>query len=362
MKVTFTRRIAVLGVALAALFVFAAPTEGSPLPSTGDGSFHVARGRIIGPDGNEFVPRGVNKSGLEYSPYGYDIGAWNFQRMKSWGVNFVRVPLNDAFWLARMCSYNHSYQSRVDRIVSWARELGMLVLLDDHMSSKGLTCGMGRWTGPQKAPDTHNLDFVKAVAKRYKDNPWVAIDLYNEPHDIGNDVWRSGGLVDGWRAVGMQQLLDGVRSTGNNNLVFVSGNAWANDLRMVVNNPLREDANVVYAAHSYPFECDKVTIPASQPYVCRGVQYPPHLDTQVAPLIGRRAVMITEFGTQRTIPGEMQAPIDWAEAHGIGWAAWLWSNGKAKDFCLLSEGGGNTPSVAGVPVQQALFRANGWTS
>jgi hypothetical protein len=270
------------------------------------------------------------------------------------------VPLSDAFWEPRMCSYNRNYQRRVDDIVTWARDLRMLVLLDDHTSSKGLTCGAGSWSGPQKAPDMHNAEFVKALAKRYKRNPWVAIDLYNEPHDISNDVWRNGGLVDGWRAIGMQQLLDNVRSTGNTNLVFTSGNKWATDLAMVANRPLRDDTNVVYAAHTYPFECDRVTIPTSRPYQCHGAQYPPHLDTQVAPLVGRRPVVLTEFGTRRPIAEEMQAPIDWAESRGIGWAAWLWSNGQPDDFCLLAEGSANEPSAMGRPVQAALFRANGW--
>ena len=164
-------------------------------------------------------------------------------------------------------------------------------------------------------------------------------------------------MVDGYRAVGMQQLLDAVRSTGNKNLVFASGNMWANDLRMIVDNPLNNDANVVYAAHSYPFNCEPrrqhrraLQLPAAS-------RYPPHLDTQIAPAIAKRAVMLTEFGTQRAIPGEVQAPIDWAEHHKIGWAAWLWDDGKMSDFCLLHESRRYEPSVIGRPVYDALQRA-----
>jgi len=320
--------------------------------------FNVVGTRIIAPDGSVFVPRGVNKGGLEWLRKGYDEDFLNYERMKSWGANFVRIPLSPAFALPRMCSYDKNYMARVDRIVSWAEQLKMMVLLDDHVATRGLTCGVGKWAGPQKAPDMHNVEFVEMLATRYKHHPMVAIDLYNEPHDIPDGVWRNGGMVDGYRAAGMQQLLNAVRATGNKNLVFVSGNMWANDLRMVVDKPLYDDFNVVYAAHSYPFMCGRV-IAVGEPYRCQGEQYPPHLDAYIAPAIGKRAVMVTEFGTQRPIPGEVQAVIDWSERHNIGWAAWLWENGTILDFSLL-EGNWSEPSVIGRPVHDALRRAAGY--
>jgi endoglucanase len=321
------------------------------------GRYTVSGTKILGPDGKQFIPRGVNKGGLEWMKTGYDESYWNYQRAKNWGANVIRIPLSSAFALPRMCTYDKNYMARVDKIVNWGQQLGMLVILDDHVSTKGLTCGTGKWaTGLQKQADIHNLDFVKLLAKRYKDKGWVAIDLFNEPHDIPDSIWRNGGVVDGYRSVGMQQLLDGVRSTGNQNLVFATGNLWGNDLRMVVNNPLLNDKNVVYAAHTYPFYCAELggTVYYETPYWCHGKQYPPFLDTQIAPAVAKRAVMITEFGTQRSIPGEMQAPIDWAEAHHIGWAAWLWGNGKMTDFCLLDANG--NPSISGKPVKDSLAR------
>ncbi len=361
LRKNMTQRVAIVGLASALLLSMTGAAsalpelpKGTKAPMLSTGKFKVVGTQIIGPDGKVFVPRGVNKGGLEYSPVGYDESFWNYQRMKSWGANVVRVPVSNAFWLKRMCTYNADYMKRVDKIVNWAEQLQMLVILDNHMSTKGLTCGKDKWANPQKAPDVHSIDFVKALGTRYKDRTWVAIDLYNEPHDIPDTIWRNGGIVDGWRAVGMQQMLDAVRSTGFNNLVLATGNLWGNDLRMVVDNPLINDKNVVYAAHSYPFWCNRV-IYYEEAYNCRGKQYPPHLDGQILPAIGKRAVMLSEFGTQRSIPGEMQAPIDWAERHGIGWAAWLWANGKMTDFCLLDNAG--NASISGKPVQDALARA-----
>ena len=66
----------------------------------------------MAPDGSVFVPRGVNKGGLEYWSWGYDEAFWNYQQMKSWGANFVRIPLSPAFALTRMCTYDKKYMTR----------------------------------------------------------------------------------------------------------------------------------------------------------------------------------------------------------------------------------------------------------
>jgi hypothetical protein len=243
---------------------------------------------------------------------------------------------------------------RIDKIVNWGEQLKMLVILDNHVSTKGLICGKENCAGPQKAPDIHSLDFAKQLAIRYKNRSWVAIDLYNEPHDIPDSIWRNGGVVDGWRAVGMQQMLDAVRSTGFKHLVIATGNLWGNDLRMVINSPLYNDKNVVYGAHSYPFWCNRPISPF-EPYTCNGSQLPPHMTERILPAIPKRPVILSEFGTQRANAGEMQAPIDFAEAHRIGWIAWLWCDGRLTDFCLMDTNG--KPSASGKPVFDSLQRA-----
>ncbi|MEY2398379.1 MAG: endoglucanase [Actinomycetota bacterium] len=340
----------------------APPSTTSTTAPASDGRFHVVGRNVVDPDGKTVVLRGVNKSGLEYTPYGYDNDFVTFQRMKSWGANIVRLPLADAFGTQGMCKYDKTYLPTIDRIVSYAEQLKMVIVLDDHFATQGLPCGVGTWIGNQKAPDTYNLTFVKALATRYKNHPYVAIDLYNEPHDTNWDIWRNGGRVDNYTAVGMQQLLDGVRSTGFKNLLFATGAQWGNDLRVLANTPLRNDTDVIYGAHAYPYTCGARTVPPNEPYMCEGKQYAPFLDTQVAPAIATRPVMLTEFGTQRPIDGENRAVLQWSEDHGIGWMAWLWCNGKMTDYCLLTPDGQNTPSDIGKPVQDFLFQANGWTT
>jgi endoglucanase len=346
-----------------------APKISAKSPSTtatsspvGDGAFHTLGNRIIGPDGQVFIPRGVNKGSLEGSSTGWDLRWWEFVSMRGWGANMVRIPLSAAFWLPTSCAYDPEYAARVDEVVSWAESQEMLVLLDNHTTGRGATCGAPGWSGNYEMADASSKEFVRQLAVRYQGHPYVAFDLYNEPRDISDAVWRDGGNVNGWQAVGMQSLLDTVRSTGARNLVFVSGNNWANDLRMVAQHRLRGDADVVYAAHSYSIECNGRPVPVVEVYTCDGKTYPPHLDAWVGPVSVDVPVMITEFGTMRDSGADLAAVIDWAEARGIGWSAYNWDVGPTWTYRLLADFDTHTPNAAGRPVRDALWAANGWHS
>jgi endoglucanase len=361
MKKSLRRFVAAASAFAAAIsIVAAAPVEAGPLgllpPKEGDGKYHVVGTSVVGPAGRNLILRGVAKNGLEYTSKGYQEEFWNYERMKSWGVNVVRIPLATAFAMKDMCTYDPNYIRIVDRIVGYGERLKMLVLLDSHFSTNGRTCGRGGWSTNQKMPDRYALEMVKMLAKRYKNRPHVAIDLHNEPHDISWDVWRNGGIIDGYRAVGMQQMLDAVRGQGFTGLVVASGAQWANDMRGIAIQPLARDKDVIYGAHVYPYWCHAKIWNPSQPYVCDGKRYNPTYDSLVQPLVGKRALMITEFSTPRDQDAEMREPIMWAEGRGLGWIAWDWCYGPAKHYCLLTADGANTPSVIGRPVYDYLAR------
>ncbi len=80
------------------------------------------------------------------------------------------------------------------------------------------------------ADEAYAPQFWAQLAARYKNNALVAFDLYNEPHDITDQVWNGGGTATyngiSFQAAGMQQLYNTIRSQGANNLIFISGNNW----------------------------------------------------------------------------------------------------------------------------------------
>lgn len=329
---------------------------GFNVPVGKTGTYRVEGVNVIGPSGKRITLRGVAKNGLEYSPKAYQEELWNYERMKSWGANVVRIPLATAYGVKGMCTYDANYIKIIDRIVSYGERLKMLILLDNHFSTAGRTCGRGGWSTNQKMPDRYSLEFIKFLANRYKNRPYVGLDLYNEPHDISWDVWRNGGIIDGYRAVGMQQMLDGVRGQGFTGLVVASGAQWANDMRMIAVEPLARDTNVIYGAHVYPYWCFAKVWDPARPYVCNGKRYNPTYDSLVQPLVGKRALMITEFSTPRAEDAEMREPIMWAEGRGLGWIAWDWCYGSAKNYCLLNTPDSSAPSVIGKPVYDYLAR------
>ncbi len=361
---TSLRRITAVAIALAAAMsmLAVAPAKSVTVAGldlgnkTGDGKYHVYGTNVVNPDGKTITLRGVAKNGLEYSAKGYQDELPTYEAMKRWGANVVRIPLATTYGVSAMCKYDANYIKIVDRIVQYGQKLKMLVLLDNHFSTQGRTCGNGGWSTNQKMPDRYSLDFIKMLAKRYKNRPYVALDLHNEPHDISWDVWRNGGIIDGYRAVGMQQMLDAVRGQGFTGLVVASGAQWANDMRMIAVEPLARDTNVIYGAHVYPYWCHAKIWNPAQPYVCDGKRYNPTYDSLVQPLVGKRALMITEFSTPRAQDAEMREPIAWAEARSVGWIAWDWCAGPANHYCLLNANGSGTPSVIGQPVYDYLAR------
>src|SRR5262249_26083585 len=94
-------------------------------------------------------------------------------------------------------------------------------------------------------------------------------DLYNEPHDVSWDVWLKGGVVmerdrqrgftKTYEAVGMQALLDTVRSVGAKNVIVAGGLDWAYDMSGFLSGKRLSDPKgngVIYANHNYPIKGD----------------------------------------------------------------------------------------------------------
>jgi hypothetical protein len=199
--------------------------------------------------------------------------------------------------------------------------------------------------------DSRATDFWTSVAGRYQGNPLVAFDLYNEPHDISDLVWRQGGqVVSGGRsfqAVGMQTMYDAVRATGAMNLVIASGNSWGNNFPSL---PLT-GFNIAYGVHAYT--CP--TAPGAKD--CRADSLNPAsvFDSWVQPS-KTFPVVVSEFGWPSKADGRyVRNVIAQAESHGWGWLAFAWDGSTEGKFDLLADVNGTyQPSPSGMPVLQGL--------
>ncbi|MGH9030239.1 MAG: glycoside hydrolase family 5 protein [Acidimicrobiales bacterium] len=316
------------------------------------GPLRTSGNRILDAAGMSVLLRGVVLNGLESSADPPGVTHEAVSEAKAWGANFVRVPLGEQLWMAGNCDHDPTYPDAVDAVVNWITSLGMVALLDlDYTTVGGCEVGAAH----DMADAAQSPEFWAQVAARYAGNPLVAFDLFNEPHAISDATWLDGGATkevyapfQSYRAAGMQQMYYAVRSTGAQNLVFVSGNNWAN----TVPGKLVQGRNIVYAAHAY-------TCPNYPPPRCstQDANNPAQILENFVSLSASVPVVVTEFGWPSASSGTYNANvIDFASAHDWGWSAFAWEpeNWGGWDLAEWSPSGSAEPNPSGAPVLKAL--------
>ena len=189
---------------------------------------------------------------------------------------------------------------------------------------------------------------------RYKDDGHVLFELYNEPNNIGLDVWLHGGTTLGFKAVGMQELYDAVRAAGANNVVIAGGTNWAYDLSGVGPGGVAiQGYNVMYATH--PCTCARATPRSGWEAACsdtwssRGLRGPWWRPSSATP--GRRRGGTGAYDS---------ALIQFANQHHMSFTAWAWyvddgdlsADPQGCSFPSLILDWTGTPTVQGAAVKR----------
>lgn len=354
---------------------------------------------IIAPDGNVWRFESVNRSGYELAPDGTpSLNQFDHEgeSMWAWGFTSVRLPLNQEYWLAN-CEVSQSwvhptaqradgskwrYRDLIDAEIAEFTSQGLLVLIDLHVSSRGYATGCE--AKPEAAvlemPDSRSVLFWRSVAERYRTDPMVAFDLYNEPHlhDSANPpsyadaqrIWRDGGTVSyrdhsgvlprtsTYETIGMQALYQEVRATGATNLVFVGGLYYAHRPEVMINAPL-DATGLVASVHMYCLGCAEIP-PSQQTQFIDGER--PGEPDRVG--VGDRyPTVITEFGSDEWWDGhDNRRYLEYFQSRGFGWSVWTWAGGGLgtgrSPYGILAEptqaAATRAPGAAGVPIWDAL--------
>lgn len=306
---------------------------GGPIAPNG---YLVKGNGVFDQNGNKHHFHGVARPSMEWNPKGEMISKSDFQLMKGWGANVARLSLNQDFWLPGAAKHDAGYQGNVDQAITWAKEVGLDVILDLHWSDRGDLNNQG--PGQQRMADANSVTFWTQVASKYKGDGRVLFELYNEPHDVPWDVWLSGGNSgDGFQVAGMQQLYDAVRGTGAENLVLIGGLNYAFDLSGVPAHRV-QGHNIVYVSHPYDY-ADK---------------QPGNWDQGFGFLTATDPVMITEFGAFNCSTSYYSQLISYMDSHGIAWTAWAWYVNGCGFPSVINDWNGS-PNAPGQVIKNALL-------
>jgi hypothetical protein len=217
---------------------------------------------------------------------------------------------------------------------------------------------LGKNNCQQDMADAHSVTFWTQLATKYKNNPNVLFELYNEPKIGGYmpssanwDTWLNGGNSSGYTVVGMQKLYDTVRATGANNLVIIGGLAWAYDLTGVSSHAVN-GTGIIYNTHPYKSSTNSNPAGWTNYFGSLTAMYP---------------VIATEYGdTSNSQPTACDPTFDssfipYANGKASGsnptnpmsWTAWAFYNANCNFPSLLQDTQFN-PNATGKVVEAAL--------
>lgn len=310
---------------------------------------HRVANRVHDAVGTDIVLRGVNRSGSEYQCtkegggiFDGDADAASLRAMLTWGINAVRVPLNEACWLGtqvvNVSSSGEEYRTAIRDYVTLLQQHGLVPILDLHWAAPGDQMPTELWPMPNA---DHSVNFWRDVALTFLGNDGVVFEPYNEPFPDSNrmsdaawDCWLNGcqatqwGDTEGYESVGMQALVDAIRDTGATNLILLGGVQYSNDLSQFLEHmPVDPLENTGAAWHAYNFN-------ACINQGCWDMR--PGAVADVIP------VVTTEIG-QSDCTGDafLQPLMNWLDSRQLGYLAWSWNTSTSPCVPRSSAGDGS---------------------
>ena len=314
----------------------------------------VTGNELVDSEGQPIRLLGVDFSGAEYACI-EDLGIFAgptdkhaVAAMASWDINVVRLPLNEDCWLgingAPERYSGARYRAAIQQLVVQLNNAGLYVIMDLHWNAPGTAQAIGQ---QPMADLDHAPAFWSSVARAFAGDPAVIFDLYNEPHDISWQCWRDGCVLpEGWRAAGMQALVDAVRSTGAGQPIIAAGVDWGNDLSSWLQFRPHDPANQLVAGlHVYnDLHCATITC----------------WNYDVKPLARTVPVVVGELGDKACSSAFVRSFMNWADSVDVSYLGWSWNPSGCAGPGLISSWDGQ-PTAYGAVMREHFvgLRAHG---
>jgi endoglucanase len=285
--------LAAVACAATAVAIASIPRPAGAASSVGAGYWHTSGAQILDAAGNPVRIAGINWYGFETSDE-VAHGLWSadykavIDNIKRLGYNTIRLPFsnqmvegskvpNQISFFGSTGPINTDLQGLtsnqvMDKIISYAGQDGLKVILDNHRSEDGNSAEQnGLWYTSAYPESTWVNDWV-TLANRYRGNPTVvAMDLRNEPHTQSfssygtGSTWGTGNTTTDWNlaaqkagnailAVNPSLLItvEGISDWRNDSGTIVS-DWWGGNLQAVATHPvaLSVPDRLVYSPHDY---------------------------------------------------------------------------------------------------------------
>ncbi|MFF4271078.1 cellulase family glycosylhydrolase [Streptomyces sp. NPDC001536] len=270
-------RRALCAVAAALLLPLGAQTVQSAHAAeaaAGAGYWHTSGRQILDEAGQPVRVAGINWFGFETGNHVVH-GLWSrdyksmIDQMKSLGYNTIRIPFSDDIFKSGTVPNSIDFSGGknadlqglnslqiLDKIVSYAGQDGLKVILDRHRPDAG---GQSALWYTSAVPESTWIANLRALATRYLgQDTVVGIDLHNEPHDPA--CWGCGDTTRDWR-LAAQRAGNAILAVNPELLIFVEGvqtyngvsGWWGGNLMGVADHPVQLSVanRVVYSAHDY---------------------------------------------------------------------------------------------------------------
>jgi len=200
-------------------------------------------------NGKPFIANGVNTLN--------SFGIANQDLIKPWNITIVREfignlreqPISGGAIQDAQGFYLHSLQSIVD--ANRANDLVTILCpfgWVDNLGKQTLFTGLN----PKEQPfyDSYKIK-MKAIAKHFKNQPDVWLEVWNEPYHFNND---NGYTHDLWLS-DQTDMIDNLRAVeGFNNIIVVPGNEQGQSETVILEKGaalLAHHSNIVFDLHAY---------------------------------------------------------------------------------------------------------------
>lgn len=207
--------------------------------------FYVVGSDIVDPDGNLFVPVGVNAAiSVTDFPFVFEGAnggiAGRVEDVQAWGWNTVRANL--------VCNG--------DELVTQAQVRDGITTTIEEFTAAGIvviiTCHDGTGTNMTINDEVEEplREFWDTVVEQYRDNPYVWFNFFNEPWELRD----SDESLDDWLTL-HEFYVKRYRNQGVENVVVLDLPGFAQAIDLLADDPfadgLSSECNVVFGWHAW---------------------------------------------------------------------------------------------------------------